>query len=449
MTPSRWQVVLRNAVSLMMTTGLTSVLGFAFWLIAARLYTAEVVGASSAYISLATLVATIASLNLGAVLTRLVPKSGVKTRWFVLRSYAITTVLTVLLGLAVVASNIGEPYLGSTLTERLPFVFAAVMLLLFVLQDAVLTGLSKGPAVLIENALFAVVKLLALVALAASFPTSGIVVSWIAPALMAVVAVNVYLFAVVIPRHEAEASGEGVLPRRRRLASFVSAEYMRALLTTGTSSVLPLLVTAAVGPVQTAYFWIPWLIYSSAVQLPYGIMSAYVVDVSFHGRETWSTLRRGIRMGAAVVAATTVGAFFIVPVVLQLAGPGYAEEGSSLSQVLSLCLPFSAVVALYATFAWLDQRLWKLVSFQAITTVVLLGGSWLLIDDVGIVAVGYVMLVTQVGFAIALLPSSLRRIRAVRASGEQGLPLTRGVHDVSLVHEADGVSWENVAQDRD
>jgi hypothetical protein len=131
------------------------------------------------------------------------------------------------------------------------------------------------------------------------------------------------------------------------------------------------------------------------------------------------------------------------------AGPGYAEEGSSLSRVLSLCLPFSAVVALYATFAWLDQRLWKLVSFQAITTVVLLGGSWLLIADLGIVAVGYVMLVTQVGFAIALLPSSLRRIRAVRASGEQGLPLTRGVHDVSLVHEADGVSWENVAQDRD
>jgi hypothetical protein len=63
------RLLFTNTGSLVIATGLTSVVGFAYWWAAARLFTPEMVGLASALISAMTLIGTISVLGFRTLLT--------------------------------------------------------------------------------------------------------------------------------------------------------------------------------------------------------------------------------------------------------------------------------------------------------------------------------------------------------------------------------------------
>src|SRR5260221_1630967 len=66
--------LLSNAGSLLATTGVTSLLGFAYWTVAARLLSREAVGYGAAAVSAMTLLGTIGVFGLGTVLIGELPR---------------------------------------------------------------------------------------------------------------------------------------------------------------------------------------------------------------------------------------------------------------------------------------------------------------------------------------------------------------------------------------
>lgn len=66
--------ILINAGSLIGTTAVTSGLGFAFWWVAARIFSTEAVGLASATISTMTLLGSFSILGLGTLLMGELPK---------------------------------------------------------------------------------------------------------------------------------------------------------------------------------------------------------------------------------------------------------------------------------------------------------------------------------------------------------------------------------------
>ena len=81
--------VYRNAYALMVSNGLTSGLGLVYWSICARAYPTEVMGASSAAISMMLFLSGAAQLNLRPALLRLLPESGERASWLVRRAYVL------------------------------------------------------------------------------------------------------------------------------------------------------------------------------------------------------------------------------------------------------------------------------------------------------------------------------------------------------------------------
>src|SRR5690242_10853899 len=67
-------VILRNAGSLVGTTAVTSVFGFAYWWLAARQFSPEAVGLASAAISAMTLLGTFGMVGLGTLLIGELPR---------------------------------------------------------------------------------------------------------------------------------------------------------------------------------------------------------------------------------------------------------------------------------------------------------------------------------------------------------------------------------------
>jgi O-antigen/teichoic acid export membrane protein len=403
----RGSLLLRSSSALILTTALTSALGLVFWAIAARHYTATTVGRASALLAAASLIGGFAQLNLGAILVRFLPTAGVATGRFISRSYAVSCGLAVLLAIGFAELGLGHPYLGTSALQVSLFAGAVVLLLVFALQDSVLTGLRAAPVVLGENFVFAVLKLILLVTLAVHLAGSGIIVAWMAPVALAVLGVGIYLSRVAVPGHVAAAGGASDLPGARRLWALVAAEYVKSLLGSLTTLALPLLVAARLGLASTAYFAIPWLINGAILSAFDSIAAAFVVESAFESNRWRPMLRQLLLIGGTVVVVGTTVELAGAHVVLSVIGHRYAAHGATLMRLLALGIPFSAVYSLYATFAWMEQKLWRLVALEGGATLVMLLPAALLLTHFGLDTIGW----SGFGSSVVLGVGSVRPIR--------------------------------------
>ncbi len=86
-----WQrdSLVRNSAYNMMTTIVLSILGFAYWAIAAHLYATSDVGLAAALVSAMTLAATLATVGLGAAVIQLLPRSVDSKDWLEIAAAAL------------------------------------------------------------------------------------------------------------------------------------------------------------------------------------------------------------------------------------------------------------------------------------------------------------------------------------------------------------------------
>ena len=194
----------RNAYALMINTGVTGLLGVAYWLLAARHYSAVEVGRASAIYAAMSLLSGLTAFSLLGAVTRFVPQSGRRTGFFVRRAYLFSSLASVLVAVPFLLTvrHWGASY--SQLTGLIPgLVFIACVIAwgIFTLQDGVLTGLRSAAWVPLENGTFGVVKIVLLLALAAAVPALGIDISWMLPVIVSLPLINLLIFAKLMPRH--------------------------------------------------------------------------------------------------------------------------------------------------------------------------------------------------------------------------------------------------------
>ncbi len=394
-----------NAISLMLATCATSALGLIFWALVARTHITAAFGRAFAEVAALTLLATLAQLNLNNVTIRLLPVAGRFTGTFIARAYLAVTSLGLVVGSAFVASGFGSDVVGVGWGERAIFVLAVALLAIFTLQDSVLTALRIAHWVPVENASFGAAKLILLPMFAFLPGHLGPVVAWILPVAMGVLAVNLLLFRGPVAQTRRMHTGE--LPPRGRLLSFVAAEYACTLCALATLQVMPLLVLWRLGAVSEGYFTLPWLICTGITLLLWNIGASFVVAVIATPTDTPAHLRRSLRLGGVVVLCAVLACCVAGSLILGVAGHGYAEHGTSLLFLLGLSVPFTAVTVLYSAFAWVEQKLWRLVAIEAGSGLLLLATTFALLPGLGLVAIGWAFLATQ-GVAAILMTPALR-----------------------------------------
>jgi O-antigen/teichoic acid export membrane protein len=397
-----------NALSLMTATIATNALGLVFWAEATRLRSPAVVGRAAATVAALTLLATIAQLNLTNVFVRLLPTAGHLGKRLIGSGYLAVVAVALLVDSAYVTSGLSSRVVTGGWAAHALFVLGVAVLAIFALQDSVLTALRLAPWVTIENVSFAVCKLALLPALVLlPMGGGGIVVSWVIPAAVAVIAITVLLFTRILSRLQ---DADGALPDRRRLLSFVAGEYAGNLCATATVQLIPLIVVWRLGAAQVAYFTLPWLISMGITMLLWNVASSFVVELAGRRAHTNTLLERSLALWAAIVIGALAVCVLGAHPLLELAGHRYAAHGAELLRLIGLSTPFSAVVAVYCTLAWIDCRIWRLAAFQAVSGVAMLGVTLILLPHLGIVAVGWANLGVQALAAAVAAPLAARRV---------------------------------------
>lgn len=404
----------RNGYALIVNTVGTGALGLLYWLLAARYYPAEIVGQNAAIISAMLFVSGVSNLNVMSAMIRFIPKAGHKTTRLVVYGYLAClaaagglSLLAYLSGGHELIFGFSEPDLGVNLW----FVLATLATCIFLIQDAVLTGLSQTVWVPVENIGYGIAKIALLIFFSTTFPLYGIFASWTLPMILLILGINLLMFLKLVPRHirTTEANSEPLIPAQ--VIRYVGGNYLVHLLGLATMRLLPLVVFYRLGPSANAYFFLPWNIVLSLKLITSNMATSMVVEGS---RDRAEFNARGYRfmlhvakMYIPLVALLLIGA----PALLQISGSQYALEGSRLLRLLVLSAIPDIITTFYASLARIHQQVSGIVLARALFTVLALGSSYFLIPAYGITGVGIAVLITETVVALAVLPAMLRLYR--------------------------------------
>ena len=395
-----------NALALMTASIGANGLGLVFWAVAAHLRPPAIVGQAAAAIAALTLLSTIAQLNLTNVIVRLLPAAGRLGTSLVARGYLVVVLLSLVAGLVYCVSGLGRHVVTGGWSEYVEFSLAVPVLAVFALEDSVLTALRLPPWVAAENITTAIARIALLPVLFES--AMGAVWSWVLPALAAAVIVNSLLFGRALPAH---GSVPGTLPGRRRLLSFVAAEYTGNICALASVQVMPLVVVWRLGPAAAAFLTLPWLIASGISLVLWNVSASFVVETAGSHGHPGALLRRSLLLWSGIVAAAMIVCVAGARPLMELVGAQYVANGVPLLRLIGLSAPFTEMVIIYGTLVWLDQRVWLLAGFQACAGILLLAAALALLPRLGLTAVGWAYLGTQAALAIAVTPFTVRHIR--------------------------------------
>ena len=344
----RHRDLLSNAGSLLATTGVTSLLGFIYWIFATRLFSQGSVGYGSAEVSAMTLLGSIGMLGLNTLLIGELPR---RTDRAGLVSAALLACglssLVLGLGFAVVAPRVSIRFAAMTGTPDHAALFAAGVALTGVtlVFDQATIGLMRGGLQLGRNIAFAVVKVLALPACAFILHDRfgvGITLSWVTGMALSLALVAVRLWL----------AGKPVLARPdwgvlRGLGRTAMAHNWLNLAMTMPFYVLPVLVTVVVSPSANAAFYIATMLAAFLALVPIHLATVLFAVVAAHPQEVAGKLRFALRVsfmiGLPGMAVLIMGAHLA----LGLFGKGYAAQATLPLCLMVLGYPATVSKALY------------------------------------------------------------------------------------------------------
>ncbi len=391
----------RSASWLGGSTLLNAAVGFAFWIVAARLLPPDVLGVEGAALNVVMLLAWIAQLSMHTVLPRFLPVAGAGSRTFVARVYTAVTAAAVVCaagwGLwALVAGSASglTGWVGATA------VLSVVVWALFGLQDSVLVGLRRPELVAYENAAYSVVKLVVLLPLAAALPAGALVIAWVAPAALFIPLVTGLVFLRLLPARGG-ANGEAGLDGRE-VVRFVAHD-----LPGGTASMLavrlvPVLVLAQVGALGSAYFLVAWQVLTVFEVALASLGLALTVEGA--GGDTTRVRSLTRQMLGRVLPLVAAGCLVLVALaapVMGLFGEVYAQEATTVLRVLMIALPLRVVIDCATAVMRVRGDLRVLLLVETVRAPVALGLCWLLADAYGPVGAAVSYAITNV-FVAAL-----------------------------------------------
>lgn len=318
--------LLGGASSLVATTGGVSVLGFAYWAVAARLFSERAVGYGSAAVSAMTLLGTIGMLGLGTVLIGELPKR--RSRAGLVSAALLTSGLGSLLlglGFAVLAPQFSARFENLSGTPARAALLAIGVTLTggtFVLDQATI-GLMRGGLQLSRNIVFAATKLVALPAAAifvGSQAVSGIALSWVVGTALSVVVLAIWLWSTGSP--VAPPPDWGVL---RSLGRTAVAHNWLNLAIVVPRSLIPVLVTVVVSPSANAAFYAAWTLSGFLYIVPTHLSTVLFAVAAADPQAVARKLRFTLRLSGLIGLPGMVVLGLCGHLALSLFGAGYAR----------------------------------------------------------------------------------------------------------------------------
>lgn len=437
----RHRALLANAGSMVGTTAATSLLGVAFWFVAARHFSQDAVGVAGAAVSAMLLIGFVASFGLGTLLMGELPRRGGAQRPLLNAALLAAAAAGLGLGLAfallapLVSSNLSP--LDETAVAALAFGLATALTGLAYVLDQALIGMLRGGLQLARNIVFAAVKLGGLVVIAGLVADPG--AAWIYGSWGAGIAISLVVLVFFYRRRPA---GEPLRPDFASLRGLRREAASHAVVNLALETAdlaMPIVVVSLLTPADNAGFYIAWLVVGFLVMVPLSLSSvAYALDSGETVAEVTDpvegavhavapqpngnggdrfrfTLAASLAFGVAATVVLIPGA----ELVLEVFGSGYAETATTALRIMTLGVFPLIVKTHYIALHRTRRTLRRALPLAWAGTLLELGGGALGAALGGIEGVAWGWLAGLAIEAVAMAPDVFgRRLRSPSPEGE-------------------------------
>lgn len=335
------------SASLVGTYAVTSALGVLFWLLAARQFSLGAVGVAGASIAAMLLLGTLGTCGLGTLLITRIPLTAPGQRRVLVRT-ALAVAGAGGLVLAVVVPLVATYVLGMsdlrliTGTPSTALLFAAgtaLMSVSIVIDQAVLV-VGNGNLQLERNTVASVVKLMALVGLAAAGETGGMAI-FLAWTMGTIVSLPLVAWRT---RGGRAHDGAGKLLDRKVLRGLGGQALSHHTLNTSLQAplqLLPLLVLVGVSAQSNGVFSTSIQITGVIFALPFAIAVALFASAQGSERDLRDRMRLTLPLSLAISVLANVTLYPLAGPVLSLFGAEYSDQGVEVLRILALAgIPF-------------------------------------------------------------------------------------------------------------
>jgi O-antigen/teichoic acid export membrane protein/glycosyltransferase involved in cell wall biosynthesis/Ser/Thr protein kinase RdoA (MazF antagonist) len=410
----------RNAVYLMSSTAIMSVLGFGFWFFIAHFYTPAAIGAASALIGISLLIQYFSYLGLDTGLVRFLPKS--KNQSADINASLIVIALT-----AVVASGV---YTFFNLGSNLPFFASSILghnILIVLMTLAVLNSVTDN--VFIANrkaeyhtATYAVLGLTKLI-LPLFLISLGSLGIFLAYAVSAIVSLILTYFLMRRAAHYRFLTR----PNWRFISStrkFVGTIYFSKLISALPAQLMPVLIIAKLGAPSAAFYSMAWTMANLLYVVPSATSNSMLAESSTDIQSHRRHVAHSIRLLAVILTPAIALAILVAPFLLKIFGPQYAQNGTLIFQILAATTFFVAINYLGMAILSVAKRATATAVVQAVIAVATLVTVFPLMQF-GLGGVGMAILIGQAlgSLVLALL---LKRKDKPTATGSEKVLLPSG-----------------------
>jgi O-antigen/teichoic acid export membrane protein len=369
--------MVRNSLYLILSSGIQAALGFTFWIITARLFSATQVGQASSLISATTLIAFFSLLGLNSTFVRYLPTVPDRDS-LITAGLALVTICGAVIGLAYVLVT-------PRLAPRLAFVahrpaLAAGFVVLTaagainLLTDSIFIAARKaGYNGLVDGGIGGTTKVISGVALAGSGAYGLFCAS--ASSFAAAALASILLMAKVLRwRPSLRAPVRALRP----LLSFSGANYVGNVFNLLPTLVVPLIVLDRIGASAAAYYFVSFQVATLLYSAAYAVEQAFLAEGGHAGVVDRALLRRSFRVLVALCLPACLVLTLSAHWVLLAFGSKYSQHGASSLILFSLAaLPIAAGNWLM-TVLRLAERLSAIVVSNVINAAAICGLAWYL-----------------------------------------------------------------------
>jgi O-antigen/teichoic acid export membrane protein len=407
--------MVRGAVYLMLSYGIQAALGFAFWLVAARLFSPDNVGTASSLISASILIGFLGLLGLNTTFVKFLPVAQDRNRLIT----AGLTLACVCGGAIALVYVLLTPLIAPRVSfiAHNPLLGAGFILLVAAgsvnsLTDSVFIGVGQAKYTAITDGIVGgATKLIAIVLLsgAGSYAIFGAASS-------SYVAAGVVSLILMVRGADWRPRFTGLLSALKPVLVFSGANYVANVFNLLPNLIVPLIVIDRIGAASAAYYYVAYQLASLLYQTVFAVESSFLAQGAQSHTIEKSFLVRSIRILAVVCIPAFAVMLLIGHYLLLLFGAKYAGNAGGCYNILIAAVLPIAVNNWLLTVLRLADRLHAIVVSNFVYLVVVCGLAWFLAPQglnrlalawpIGIVAGGLVA-------AVAALPV-LRGIRPAR-----------------------------------
>ena len=397
--------LIRNSIFLMATVAVNSLLGYAFWILAARLYPASAVGVAAAITSMLLLFAQIGNLGIYTAFVHRLPRMPNHQAW---RSTVTIGLLTGTVA-SIVAGPIGVLILVAisdnySIIESNPGAFIAfttgvTFTVIATLLDYVWVSEREAGKMFLWNGLFSILRmpLLALPAIN-GLDAEGVLIAWSASQGL----ICVGEFVQLIRRKNFRPKLSGATERTRSILRNFAEHHLNNMGQMTPLLLMPVLVGTRVSAATVAYFFAAWRIGLFFPMFANATAGSLLAEGAHDRASVPEKVRRSMRIILTGLVPTCIVVGLGAGLILDAFGPGYRDNAYTLLLLLIVAAFPEGIVAIYKSVLRIQDRVVaaSMLSWLVGSSALVL--SWASIPSLGITGVGWAWLAAQSGGAIAV-----------------------------------------------